>query len=120
MTPEETPVRKHNSSRDEVNKDKEKSVRDKDNQTTGQDEVDGPHRQAKRVSSSPPPYDPPTHVNENSRPVSTGSFEGAGGSLTGSGSEMSIGENLQMRKVKGRMASSPKIGDRPKVRIVCF
>ena len=65
--------------------------------------------------ASPPPYDPPAPLDDKSRPLSTGSFEAAGGSLTGSGSEMSLGEAPQVRKIKGRVASSPRMSERPKV-----
>jgi len=93
--------------------DREKSEEPEKEYTVGDDVDNG---RLPRALSTPPPGEAVARVKDP-RPLSTGSFiEGESGSLTGSGSERSIGETPQHRRIKETMSNSPRV--RPRVSLI--
>ncbi len=108
MTPEETPVRKQGT-----------PLRDDEKSIEGEkvEEVDG-DRPTVRATSTPPPYDPTSIIIRGMqiRPLSICSMNEnveSSGSLTGSGSERSIAQTPQQRRVRENLSNSPSA--RPRV-----
>lgn len=113
----------------ESQKDKESDGSKDLSVSLGEDEIDGfKRRSTARVHSSPTPYDSTalritpdnSSIGSRDRPVSMGSFndEIAGnkrGSVYGSGSDVSVSDTPQQRKLRDRMTASPRLGDRPRV-----
>ena len=132
VTPTEqgTPVREKENGIMSDSKTKEeiaKTQKDKESEGSKEpnDETDGfKRRSSARVAS----YDSNAlHITpDNSslgsrdRPVSMGSFNdeivgNKRGSMYGSGSDVSVSDTPQQRKLRDRMTASPRIGDRPRV-----
>ena len=121
VTPEVTPVRQqgYSSIHKESMKDFEKSVEAaKTEETEGEDEIDGAPQKTTRSSSSPGPFEPVLQIIQDTahRPRSMCSIDEGEGTLTGSGSEMSLA-TPRHRMIKERMMNSPRMSERPKVRV---
>ena len=129
VTPTEqgTPVREKENGVMSDSKTKEeivKTQKDKESEEPN-DEIDGfKRRSSTRVAS----YDSNalritpdnSSLGSRDRPVSMGSFNdeivgNKRGSMYGSGSDVSVSDTPQQRKLRDRMTASPRIGDRPRV-----
>ncbi len=123
VTPEVTPVRQQGSIHEETRKDLEKTVEAEETvpDDEGDDELDGGvHKKTIRSSSSPAPFEPALQIIQDTtrRPLSMCSINEGGveGALTGSGSEMSL-ETPRHRSLKEKMMNSPRMSERPRVRV---
>lgn len=133
-TEQRTPVREKenggitpkNKSEEELfksQKDKEDKESDTLSTSLGEDEVDGIHRRfSSRVSSDPPSFDQAagsqltpdnSSTGSRDRPLSIisndGSIVNKRGSMYGSGSDVSVSDTPQQRKVRDRISASPRL-----------